>query len=301
MAFPFDTMMPYDMQGAAGFAIGPWTRDVGQMVRSPADLYWIMERPVRQMQEHDGLVRFGDRDDDYDLPKLGSDRRWPDFLLADFSAARRAAGSIDWVDTAVLGAGLIAGSAVLDKRAFRFAEQHRNAAWLKQGVRAGNMLPLAALGLSGVFAFDDSRPRLSDTGMAALEAGAAAFIAVEAVKRVAGRARPTAGLGNKEFEPGSAKDRFHSFPSRHTALMWAAVTPYAEEYDAKWLYAVAAASNAARIGSREHWVSDTVAGAALGYAVGRIAWEARSDSRRSKDTPALKIGPGSVALQWELQ
>jgi hypothetical protein len=83
--------------------------------------------------------------------------------------------------------------------------------------------------------------------------------------------------------------------------MWAAVTPYAEEYDAKWLYAVAAASNAARIGSREHWVSDTVAGAALGYAVGRIAWEARSDSRRSKDTPALKIGPGSVALQWELQ
>jgi membrane-associated phospholipid phosphatase len=83
--------------------------------------------------------------------------------------------------------------------------------------------------------------------------------------------------------------------------MWAAVTPYAEEFDAKWLYGVAALTNAARTGSREHWFSDTVAGAALGYALGRLAWEAGRQSRRSNDGPALKLGFSSVALQWEFQ
>ena len=36
----------------------------------------------------------------------------------------------------------------------------------------------------------------------------------------------------------------------------AAVTPYAIQYDAPWLYGLAAATNLARIGSREHWASD---------------------------------------------
>jgi len=82
--------------------------------------------------------------------------------------------------------------------------------------------------------------------------------------------------------------------------MWAAVTPYAKEYGMEWLYGVAALTNAARTGSREHWLSDTVGGAVLGYAIGSLAWEARRESRRGKNGPSLTVGPGTVGLAWDL-
>jgi hypothetical protein len=83
--------------------------------------------------------------------------------------------------------------------------------------------------------------------------------------------------------------------------MWTAVTPYAKEYDMPWLYAAAALTNAAAVGSREHWVSDTVAGAALGYALGHLTWQARTASRRERNLPSLAVTPQSVSLHWELQ
>jgi hypothetical protein len=46
--------------------------------------------------------------------------------------------------------------------------------------------------------------------------------------------------------------------------MWAAITPYALEYDRLLLYGVAALTNV-RVGSREHWVSASVAGSLIGY------------------------------------
>jgi len=82
--------------------------------------------------------------------------------------------------------------------------------------------------------------------------------------------------------------------------MWAAVTPYVKEFGMEWLYAVAAITNAARIGSREHWVSDTVGGSVLGYVIGDLAWQSRRESRKAKGTPSLAIGPGKVQLAWEL-
>ena len=303
MAMPLETMLTRDTRASAGFALAPWTRDVGQMVASPADLYGMLERPVLEMHARDGLVRFGDRDDDYDLPSLGVpyERRWPDFLADDFFGARRASGRVDWFSSAVLAGGLIVSSAVFDNRAFKFADERKNSRWVKRGVQLGNALPLAAMGLSGVFAFDDSRPALSDAGVAALEAGGLAFVATEGFKYAAGRARPATGLGHKEFQPGSSEDRFHSFPSRHVSVMWAALTPYAKEFGASWLYGVAALTNAARVGSREHWVSDTVGGAALGYALGTIAWQARRDSRLGRNGPKIAIGPDEVTAKWEFQ
>jgi len=302
MSMPLETMMTRDSQAIAGFAIAPWTRDVGQMVASPGDLYSILERPVLQMHMRDGLAKLGDRDDDYDLPALGApyERRWPEFLGDDFSSSRRAAGGVDWVKTLLAGTAMTLASTPFDKDAANYAERHADDSWMKSTIKVGDALPLAAIGLSGIFAFDDSRPRLSDSGVAALEAGAVALVGSEILKWGVGRARPTAGLGNHEFEPGSSKDEFHSFPSRHTAVMWAAVTPYVKEFGLEWLYAVAAITNVARIGSREHWVSDTVGGSVLGYVLGDLAWQSRRESRKAKGTPTLAIAPGKLQLAWEL-
>ena len=44
------------------------------MVSAPGNLYGILERSVVDRHTHDGLVRLGDRDDDYDL---GTERKTP--------------------------------------------------------------------------------------------------------------------------------------------------------------------------------------------------------------------------------
>jgi len=43
---PFSAMLTKDTRAGAGFALAPWTRDVGQMVQSPGDLYDIMANPL---------------------------------------------------------------------------------------------------------------------------------------------------------------------------------------------------------------------------------------------------------------
>ena len=147
-----------------------------------------------------------------------------------------------------LGLGL--GSALLDDSAFNFADENKDKGWMTNMVRFGDALPIAAMGISAIFAFDDSRPRLSETGLAAVEAGALAFVASTGLKYAVGRARPDSGEAKDQFNPGESDDKWHSFPSRHTAVMWAAVTPYAKEYDMPWLYGLAAITNLARTGSR---------------------------------------------------
>jgi len=46
LSIPLGSMLTRDTQAVARFAISPWTRDVGQMVKSPGDLYTIVEDPL---------------------------------------------------------------------------------------------------------------------------------------------------------------------------------------------------------------------------------------------------------------
>src|SRR3979409_2193441 len=86
-----------------------------------------------------------------------------------------------------------------------------------------------------------------------------------------GRSRPERDLGKKDFSQKRDVDNA-SFPSDLTTVAWAAVTPYAKEYDAPWLYGIAALANVGRVAERRHWFSDTVAGSFIGYGVGSLMW-----------------------------
>jgi len=46
VSVPLGSMLTRDTRAIARFAISPWTRDVGQMVKSPGDLYTIVEDPL---------------------------------------------------------------------------------------------------------------------------------------------------------------------------------------------------------------------------------------------------------------
>lgn len=66
MTIPLNSMLTKDTQTAPRIAIAPWTRDVGQMVVSPGDLYDMLEPAYINMHDRDGLQYLGDLDDSYD-------------------------------------------------------------------------------------------------------------------------------------------------------------------------------------------------------------------------------------------
>jgi len=79
-------------------------------------------------------------------------------------------------------------------------------------------------------------------------------------------------------------------------VAFAAVTPFAQEYDAPWLYGLAAVSSMGRVAERQHWVSDVVAGGMVGYAIGSWLWQAQRDDSRSQF--AVMPGSKSLSVSW---
>jgi hypothetical protein len=301
VSIPFEPLLANDTRVTTGFSLAPWTRDPGQMVKSPADLYDTLEKPVMiDMYKSDGLVRLGDVEDDYNLPYLGSamwDRPFENFGALtgqDWGDGLGSLGRADVWGTALLGAGFVAASGLFDRRIDEYVQRHPDSQTLHALNGTGKWLPVVAIGGAGLAALSEQDQRWSNTGIAGLEAGFTGLLVNEALKYTVGRARPADGLGTTDFEPFKRADA--SFPSNHTTVMWATVTPFAKEYDAPWLYGVAALVNAGRIASREHWLSDTVASSLLGYALGDFFWQER---RAPGKGPTVLVGPQSVTLKWE--
>jgi membrane-associated phospholipid phosphatase len=92
-------------------------------------------------------------------------------------------------------------------------------------------------------------------------------IAVTALKELIGRARPKESPDDAgDFDPFSTQE---SFPSGHSALAVAAATVLDRETGSPWVprvaYPIAVLVGWSRVQEREHWASDVLAGAALGY------------------------------------
>jgi membrane-associated phospholipid phosphatase len=301
MSIPFESLLANDTRVTTGFSLAPWTRDQGQMVHSPADLYDTLEKPMMiDLHKSDGLVRLGDVEDDYNLPYLGSPMWDSPFeslgrqTAEDLGDGVRGMGRAEVWETAFLGLGAVAVSGLFDARLARAVDRHSDSQTVHGLDSLGKWLPVAAIGGAGLAALSEQDKRFSNTGIAALEAGATGLLVNTSIKYAVGRARPEDGLGTTDFDPFKRPDA--SFPSNHTTVMWATVTPFAKEYDTPWLYGVAAVVNAGRIASREHWLSDTVASSLLGYALGDFFWQER---RAAGKGPKVLVGPSSVTLKWE--
>jgi membrane-associated phospholipid phosphatase len=158
------------------------------------------------------------------------------------------------------------------------------------------MLPFIGMAAAGLAAVDGSDPVRSRTGWSSVEAGVTGAAMATGLKYLFGRARPRTGVGNKQFNWLTTDDAYGSFPSVHTTLAWAVATPFALEYDMPWLYGVAAVTNFARIGSRQHWASDTLVSSLLGYGIGRMFWQSSRD--QAKGDPQLFFDGSSVGLKW---
>lgn len=193
--------------------------------------------------------------------------------------------------------GITAVGALLDDPVDELARDYGDRRPMRALEDAGNALPFLAMGFSGLAVLGDWDARLTKPAFAALEAGAVSVVSSLGLKYAFGRARPESGQSSTTFDPLSKSNSNSSFPSMHSTLAWATLTPYAKAYDAPWLYGLAMTTNLARIGERKHWFSDTLAGALLGYGLGSFFWDAQ---RGKEEAPKLMVGPGEVSLEWRI-
>lgn len=297
LSVPLNIMLPSDSQATAGFALAPWTRDVGQMVGSPGDLYDIFENPRRDLTAYDGLGNFAERKDEQHLDVITQPVRplpsaWPAFRWRLEQAVSTTPTLPQWAQGSLLAGGAILAGAALDRPVDRFVRPRQEHRVVDAWGNVGKAMPVVLAGAAGAaIAIGDQR--MQNMGIISLQSIAAAAGVSMVSKRVIGRARPYEELGASSR---SAKRSDASFPSNHAAVAFAAVTPFAQEYDAPWLYGLAAVGSLGRVADRQHWVSDVVAGGVVGYAIGSWLWQAQRDDSKSR----FAVVPGSkeIAVTW---
>ncbi len=297
LSVPLNIMLLSDTQSTAGFGISPWTRDVGQTVTGPADLYDLMEDARRDLTTADGLGNFAERKDELNHPGVNPPVRaipnpWPEFRWRVQQSMSTSPTLPRWAKGSLLAGGAVLASATLDKPVDRFISKHQDSRALDAWGNVGKAMPVAlAAGAGAAVAFGDSR--MQNIGIISLQSIAASAGVSIFTKRVVQRARP--GNGNGIWSRTTNRSDA-SFPSNHSAVAFAAVTPFAQEYDAPWLYGLAAAGAMGRVADRQHWVSDVVAGGVVGYAIGSWLWQAQRDD--SKSQFAVIPGAKSVSVSW---
>ena len=180
------------------------------------------------------------------------------------SARRRPLTPVEQFDLKVARAVALDKRKAPGKQVARFAE-------------LGDQPPLVLLSLS-VTAFGALRrdERLARTGLRMLAAHALTTIGKLFGKGVVNRTRPAETLreGRYRMEEGASKDgQLRSMPSGHSAGVTALAVALAPDYPRHTVPTAAAAGAVmlAQLPSKNHFLSDVVAGAAIGLMAGGIA------------------------------
>jgi len=150
--------------------------------------------------------------------------------------------------------------------------------------------------LAGKLADDN---RLKESGLLGLEALGHAQIAVFAFKEMTNRQRPTDSDRRGGFWEGGT-----SFPSGHAASAFSVATVFAYEYHDHVAvpivaYSLASLVAASRVSADRHWVSDVVAGSALGFLMGRFTYKRRHGAEgHAGVVPMMTFANGGPSLSW---
>jgi membrane-associated phospholipid phosphatase len=147
----------------------------------------------------------------------------------------------------------------------------------------------------------------AEAGLLALEAIGHTQLVVFGMKKITRRERPLANGNHGGFWQGG-----DSFPSGHSASVFATATVFSYEYRDHAAvpiaaYSVAALVSASRLSARKHWVSDIFVGSAVGFLLGRYVYRSHHDptlpgrpvKSRLRLTPELDFGGRTASLYWK--
>jgi membrane-associated phospholipid phosphatase len=137
--------------------------------------------------------------------------------------------------------------------------------------------------------------RFRETGLIAFETLIDTSLVVEAMKLVADRARPFEANGKGRFEASPGGRWSSGFPSGHAISTWALASVIAHQYPHHRIvpilaYGLASTVVFARVGARQHFPGDVVAGSAMGWFIGDFVYGKRHNRGLDRNpTVAEKI------------
>lgn len=102
--------------------------------------------------------------------------------------------------------------------------------------------------------------KLRKTGVLLIASATTAGLIQTVSKTAVGRARPSTGVGNSEFDFWNGTPDYHSFPSGHAILAFTTAHALAKQTRSPWLkfgiYAVGSITPVSRLWTNAHWLSD---------------------------------------------
>lgn len=193
----------------------------------------------------------------------------------------------DWKDWAVFGGVATAAtlSFIYDDEIYSFVDKtftdsHSNTISQYSDVFGEELFIVPSIALTYAFSAINDDCRLRNLSLAALQSFVYAEVASAGIKVLTCRSRPMEVNGQQStidshnWEGPFATFESTSFVSGHATRAFALATTVAGFYpEKKWIgivsYSLATMTSFGRVISKEHWASDVIVGAALGYFIGR--------------------------------
>ena len=192
----------------------------------------------------------------------------------------------DWKDWTVVGGVAVATTLafVYDDEIYNlvdrtFSENQSNTISKCTDVFGEEYFILPSVALTYAISAINKDNRLRNMSLAALQSFVYAEVASAGLKVLTCRERPTANgqqptANSQTWHGPFATFESTSFPSGHAMRSFALATTVAGFYpEKKWVgivsYSLATMTSVGRVAGKEHWTSDVIVGAALGYFIGR--------------------------------
>lgn len=224
--------------------------------------------------------------------------------MAPVVAQQRPSHAVRWWEAAVV-ASAIGVASLADRRVDHWLQDERSPGSdrVARVFRNGGEPELVfgipgALLIAGVVTH---RPGLTRRGERVLASVLVAGATAGAIKEVAGRVRPIDTTDQYVFRPFTHAD---AFPSGHATMAFALATSLSEEIHRPWatalLYAGASGTAWSRLNDHRHWLSDVMAGAAVGITAGKMMegrWRIFGLGQ-----PRFLVDPrGAARLEWRAE
>lgn len=188
----------------------------------------------------------------------------------------------------LIGSGVVVSAYFLDDTVRNFSQRHQNnyaSSVASIDNYYGNykyMISVPMVIYVGGFLADNSD--IQNAGLKLTQAVIYSSLLTIIVKELTGRSRPYLNEGTHHFNPFTLNEDRRSFFSGHSSITFTFSTVMANEIDnLAWKilwYGAAGTVAGSRIYHDQHWFSDVIAGALIGYVIGNFV--SRQSKKRNK-------------------